>query len=270
MEEIMKVIRSLMVILLIFAFATSCVKSSNNSPEKAKEVMEKSFKKYEGLVDKSGKNFNSVAIKAAIKGNGELPAGGTDSKMPINIDAVVELYFVKPGNIYIDISGNIGNAKIIASDKEKNMATLILPGMKQFAIIDLPKQIIQETQEKKPNEPDRSEKFFQTTVLEYLGTEKTKSGKAHKILVKNKDPKDTSTITAYILDRKWDPARFDINNPDGGAIVIDFDKLELNAKVPDSRFVPDTAGYTKVNNQQITAAIMMQLMSSMMQQKPQQ
>ncbi|MBM3211873.1 hypothetical protein FJZ33_06630 [Candidatus Poribacteria bacterium] len=265
----MRVLKNFTVVFLVFILATACARSANNSPEKAKEIMEKSFQKYSDLLEKDGKNYKSLALKATIKGKGEFPMGDTENKMPITLDSVVEAYYVKPGNMNIEISGNLGNAKIIATNKEKDTATIILPGIKQFATISLPKQLSQQAQEPNPNEPDRMEKFFQSSILEYLGTEKTKSGKAHKILIKSSEPNDKGTITAYILDRKWDPARFDINNSEGGLIAIEFERLEFNANVPDSKFVPDTAGFTKVNNQQITAAIMMQLMSSMMQQKPQ-
>ena len=229
--------------------------------------MEKSFQKYENLTKEEGANIKSVAAKVTIKGIGEFPAGGAGGTMPINLDAVVEIAFKNPGNYFFDVSGNLGNAKVFSTEKEKGTATIILPGTRQFAVIKMPQQITNQTQEK-PEEPSKMDQFFNTMELQHLGMEKTKAGQAHKILIKNKDPKEKATITAYILDGKWDPARFDINSEgqEGNAIVVEFEKLEWNRNIPDNKFVPDTSEYVKVTDQQITAAVMMQIMTSMMQQ----
>lgn len=258
-------------VLLAVMLITSCARSSDNpkDPKDPKQILEKTVEKYRELVKKDGKGVKSMEAKVSIKGGGQLPMGDSGS-MPLDVDAIVEVYVSQPHNLYIDISGNLGNAKFIVSGKEKPTATIMLPSTKQFATIDVPEQIkeqIDKAQEPKedPQEPDPMEEFWKKAILEYDGTENLKIGKAHKIIIKPKDPTEKGYLTAYILDGKWDPARLEVTEEGGSNIVIEFEKLELNAKIPDEKFVPDTEGYTEVTQQTIVGSIMMQVMSSMMQ-----
>lgn len=256
-------------VFLAVVLITSCAKSSDN-PKDPKQILEKTVEKYRELVKKDGKGVKSMEAKVSIKGGGQLPMGDSGS-MPLDIDAIVEIYVSQPHNLYIDISGNLGNARFIVSGKEKPTATIMLPGTKQFATMDVPDQIkkqidkAQEPEEADSQEPDSMEELWKQVILEYDGTENLKIGKAHKIIIKPKDPAEKSFLTAYILDGKWDPARLEITEEGGSNLLVEFEKLELNAKIPDEKFVPDTEGYTEVTQQAITASIMMQIMSSMMQ-----
>lgn len=276
----MKFARSLFTIYLLAAMVimmtASCSKSDEvGTPEKAKQILEKSFQKYSELTKKEGRDVRSVVAKAIIKGRGQLPLGGGSGNMPMNVDAAVEIYAAKPRNLYLDISGNLGNAKIIIVEKEqKATVTVILPATKQFAIMDMPEQVVKKTQPEGAQKPetDQFEEFLKQASLEYGGTEGTKAGKAHKIIIRSNKPEDKGVVTAYILDRKWDPQRIEIASGEGGLVTVEFEKLELNVDIPDKKFVPDTQGYTQVNNQQLMSVIMMQLMAGMMQpqQQPQQ
>jgi hypothetical protein len=255
-------------VFLAVVLITSCAKSSDN-PKDPKQILEKTVEKYRELVKKDGKGVKSMEAKVSIKGGGQLPMGDSGS-MPLDIDAIVEIYVSQPHNLYLDISGNLGNARFIVSGKEKPTATIMLPATKQFATMDVPDQIkkqIDEAQEPKedPQEPDSMEDLWKQVILEYDGTENLKIGKAQKIIIKPKDPAEKSFLTAYILDGKWDPARLEITEEEGSNLLIEFEKLELNAKIPDGKFVPDTEGYTEVTQQTIFGSIMMQIMSSMMQ-----
>lgn len=256
-------------VFLAVVLITSCAKSSDN-PKDPKQILEKTVEKYRELVKKDGKGVKSMEAKVSIKGGGQLPMGDSGS-MPLDIDAIVEIYVSQPHNLYIDISGNLGNARFVVSGKEKPTATIMLPGTKQFATMDVPDQIkkqidkAQEPEEADSQEPDSMEELWKQVILEYDGTENLKIGKAHKIIIKPKDPAEKSFLTAYILDGKWDPARLEITEEGGSNLLVEFEKLELNAKIPDEKFVPDTEGYTEVTQQAITASIMMQIMSSMMQ-----
>ena len=92
-----------------------------------------------------------------------------------------------------------------------------------------------------------------------------KTGTAHKIVIDPQDSSEKAAITVYILDGKWDPVKFEIASEEANAI-IEFDMLEVNARIPDERFVPNTAGYTPISEKDLKTALMMQLMTAMMQQ----
>jgi len=260
--------KNLLAFFLVFALAASCISIaySQGSSEKAKQILERAFQKYRDLFKKDARGLNSVAAKISIKGGGEMPMGESGD-MSLDVDATVEIYAARPHNLYLDISGNLGNAKLAVTGKEKVTATIILPSTKQFATIDVPQKVLQEAQEGDPQEPERIKEFWEEVILTYEGTENIKAGKAHKITIKPKDPAEKSFVTAHILDDRWDPARFEINDPEeGNKLVVEFEKLELNINIPDERFVPDTQGYTQVSDKDITTAIMMQIMTAVMQQ----
>jgi outer membrane lipoprotein-sorting protein len=268
-----KSVKNLLTIFLVFVLTASyaSVAYSQESSEKAKQILENTYKKYSDLARKEGEGLKSVAAKVSIKGGTQVPMGGSGGSMPLDVDAIIELYVRRPHYLYVDISGNLGNVKIAVAGKEKVTAMIMLPSTKQFAAIDVPEEVIQKMQkrmqEDDPQEPDKMEELWKEVILTYEGTQSTEAGKAHKIAIKPKDPSEKSSLTAYILDDKWDPARFEINEPEeGGKLVIEFEKLELNIDIPDERFVPDTKGYTQVSEKDLATVIMMQVMSTMMGQ----
>ncbi len=59
--------------------------------------------------------------------------------------------------------------------------------------------------------------------------------------------------------------RVDINVEEKLNVVVEFEKLEINEKVPASQFVPNTEGYTEISQDELGTVIMMQVMSAMMQ-----
>jgi outer membrane lipoprotein-sorting protein len=258
--------KNLLTIFLVFALATSCawVAYSQDSSEKAKQILEKTYDKYKDLLKKNGQGLKSMAAKMSIKGSGQMAMGGGD--MPMNVDAVIELYAAKPHHLYLDISGNLGNAKIVVAGKEKVTATIILPTTKQFAVMDVPEETIQKMQRDDPKESQQKEELLKEVILAYGGTENTKAGKAHKIMIKPKDPSEEGTATVYILDGEWDPVRIEMKGHDKGQVVAEFEKLELNLKIPDEKFVADVKGYAEIDTNQLTAVIMMQIMGAAMQQ----
>lgn len=265
----MKSTKSPLTFFLAFALIAFCVSVvySQESSEKARQILDKTVEKYGDLLKKDSKDLKSIAAKVSVKGGGQLPMGGAGD-MPVSLDMAVTIYAARPKRLYLDISGNLGEARIIVAGEEKLTTTIILPGTKQFAAIEVPEQIIQDMEKDDPQEPHRLEEFWGKVVLLYEGTQDLKAGKAHKIIVKPKDPSEKGVATVHILDGKWDPARFEINNPEeGGGIIVEFEKLELNVDIPDERFVPDTAGYTQVTEQQLMGVIMMQVMAATMQRE---
>lgn len=264
----MKFTKNILAIFLIFVLSASFVSVvySEESSEKAKQILENTYKKYSDLVKKDAKGLKSIAAKVSIKGSGQMPMGGSGS-MPLDIDATVELYAAQPHDLNLEISGNLGNAKIVVSGKDKMTATIMLPVTKQFATMDLPQRISQQLQKDDPQKPDKMEDLWKEAILTYDGMQNMKVGKAHKITIKPKDPAEKGFVTVFILDDKWDPARLEVNDPEGGKLIVEVEKLEPNVNIPDKKFVPDTAGYTQIPNQQIMGVIMMQIMTSMMQQE---
>ena len=264
-----KLAKNFLTALLVFALTASLVSAvSAASSDKAKEIIEKTVEKYSDMIKKDGKDMKSFAAKISIKGGGQVPMG--DSGMPLSVDAVIELYVAKPHNMYLEISGNLGNAIVVVGGDEKVTATIMLTGTKQFATMDIPDNAIKEFQkeESAPVESGKMEEFFEEVILSYEGTENVKAGKAHKIVVDPQDSTGEASITVYILDGKWDPVKFEIASEEANAI-IEFDRMEVNAKIPASRFVPNTAGYAQISEKDLTTALMMQVMAAMMQQAQQ-
>jgi len=255
--------------LLVVALIVSCASAvySEESSEKAKNILEKTVKKYGDMFKEDAEGVKSIAAKISIKGGTQVPMGDSGS-MPMDINAGIEVYVSRPNNLYLAISGNLGNANIVVSGDEAVTATLILPTTMQFATMDVPEDVVKTAKkEETEEEPFDMEDLWKDAVVTYEGTEKVTAGKAHKIKIKSNDPADKGSVNVYILDNKWDPARLEINDEEGGTIVVDFEKLEVNAKIPDSKFVPNTEGYTEVSQKDITTVIMMQVMGAMMQQQ---
>ena len=92
-----KSLKNLSTLFLVLVMTVSCiaVAYSQESSEKAKQIVEKTFQKYSDLLKKDGKSLNSVAVKLSIKGSGQIPMGGSGN-MPLDIDVIVELYAARP------------------------------------------------------------------------------------------------------------------------------------------------------------------------------
>ena len=261
--------RKLSTFFFVAAIAALCasIVCAEDSAEKAREVLENVAEKYRNLLEKDGAGLKSLAAKVSVKGGGQMPMGASGGTMPLELDLSIELYVVQPGNLYLDISGNLGSAAVVLGGEERKTATIILPHAKQFATVDLPENFMQPAQEGDPEEPDE-EDFWEKVVLAYEGKQSMEAGAAHKINIKPKDSTDASeesSITVYILDGKWDPVRLEANSPEGDGAVIDFEKLELNAQIPDERFVADTGEYAMVPGRELLSTVLMQIMSTMMQ-----
>ena len=249
-------------VLVLAAFFTSVVCMAD-SDKKAKEILSKTYDKYTDIIKKGGDEVKSLAAKITIKGSGQVPMGSSGGVMPMNVNATLELYFAKPRNVYVGLTGNLGNATIVVSGDPQMVATIMLPGTKQFAKIDVPEETtsgMDETAEKPPS----AEEALKDVNLSYEGTADTKLGKAHKIGIRP-DNSEEGGVTLYILDGKWDPARVDINVEGKAKVTVEFEKLELNKNISDKRFVPDTAGLTEISKDQLGTVIMMQVMGAMMQ-----
>lgn len=256
-----KFVKSLSIITLTLVIATLCVSTvcAQESSEKAKEILEKVFNKYVDLIKKDGEGIKTVAAKLSLKGGANMPMGN----MPLNLDVVLEIYVERPGNFSISLAGNLGNATIVVSEAKKEM-TIILPSTKQFATLDLPEIFDTEPEvEGEPEKEPRIEDLWEAAIVTYEGMEQTKAGKAHKIALKPKDPSETSVVTIYILDGKWDPARFELKDSEKGNLVVEIEKLELNKKISSDKFVPNTEGYTGVTQDQLLMIVMMQVMGAM-------
>ena len=157
--------------------------------------------------------------------------------------------------------------------EEKVTATVILKGTNQFAVIDIPQDALKDIQKEEEvvdvGETERMEEFWKSVTVGYEGTENLKAGKAHKITLKPNDPEEKGSAIIHILDGKGDPARIEVVAEEGNA-VIEFDMLEVNKDIPADKFVPQTAGMTPISQKDLTTALMMQLMTAMMQQGSQQ
>lgn len=262
-----KLAKNLLTTLLVFALTASLISAvySQESSDKAKQILEKTVKKYTDMIKESG-DMKSFAAKLSIKGGGQIPMGGG---MPLGVDIAIEIYVAKPHNLYLDLSGNLGNATVVVGGKEEITATIMLSGTKQFATMAVPieaiKKIQEEADEEDPEKPEKMEELWEALILGYEGTENVKAGKAHKITITPRDSAEKGSIIVYILDGKWDPARIEIVSEKANGI-IEFDMLEINAKISDDRFVPNTAGYTPISEKDLKTALMMLLMTAMMQQ----
>jgi len=256
-------------IISIFTLTLLCISmaySAGNS-QKAQDILKKATKKYGNFFKKDSKELQNFAAELSIKGGGMVPMGG--SGMPLDIDAKVELYVAQPKNMYLNISGSLGNATIVVTGEEKQTATILLPSTKQYAVMDVPENPITQIDEEDPEqEPFDIEKLPEDVILEYEGMHNTKLGKAHKIIVKSKDNTNEGSVAVYILDKKWDPARFEINDPEKGTLSIEVNKWKVNEKISKDTFELKTSGYTLVPEKQILGVIMMQVMNAMMQQTP--
>ncbi|MFC1718096.1 outer membrane lipoprotein carrier protein LolA [Candidatus Poribacteria bacterium] len=262
MGKLVKSLSTITLALMLIAFCVSVV-YSQESDAKAKEIIEKAFNKYVDLMKKDGEGVKSVAAKLSLKGGGQLPMG--DDAMPLDLDVALEIYVERPNNFYISIAGNLGNATIIVSGEEKKTATIMLTGTKQFATLDVPEDAFgdQPADEGEPEEEPKIEELWEKSIVTYEGTESTKLGKAHKIVLKPKDPSEEGIVTVHILDGKWDPARLAFSKADEVNLVVEIEKLEVNAKISDKQFVPNTEGYTGVTQDQLMMLVMMQVMGSM-------
>jgi len=265
-----KLAKNLLTTLLVFTLTASLTSAvySQESSEKAKQILEKTAKKYTDMIKESSEDMKSFAAKLSIKGGGQVPMGEAGA-MPLGVDIAIEIYVAKPHNLYLDLSGNLGNATVVVGGKEEVTATIMLSGTKQFATMPVPidaiKKIQEEADEEDPERPEKMEKFWEALSLSYEGTEKVKAGTVHKIVIDPQDSSGKAAITVYILDGKWDPVRIEVVSEEANAI-IEFEKLEINANIPDERFVPNTAGYTPISEKDLKTALMMQLMTAMMQQ----
>ena len=253
------------IVVLVLGTVTLAYPLDEASSAKAREILEKVLLKYDGLFRDDGKGIKSVASRLSIKGDMSTKAGNTGSNM-LNIDVSVELYASQPNSYYMNVSGNLGNLLIVIPDKKPLMATLVLPNTRQFATMNFPEKNARSF-EKLQSERDRNQ-MWKDLILEYEGIQDMKSGKAHRIKVRSKKPSNKQITTFYILDKRWDPVRIEMDDPTRARFVIDIDKLEFNGKIPAEQFTTETKGYTKITQQQVTAALMMQIMSAAMQYKP--
>jgi outer membrane lipoprotein-sorting protein len=262
-----KALNLLLTIVLITTFLAS-VCYSQDSSQKARSILEKMFKKYDALFAEDMKGINSsvaqrnvsAIAKMSIKGQGRLDPRSTTTP-PLLMDAKIELYVTQPNKIFLNITGNMGDIQIVIPDKKPMTATTILPSTKQFATMPVPQSTFRGFQ------PQSREKFWLETNLTYGGTQMMKQGKVHKIIMKSTNPKLKETSIAYILDQKWDPVRFEVNDPVGGNTIVDFDEISLNAVIPPDKFIPKTSGFTQVSKEQFTGLIMMQILTSTMPNK---
>ena len=261
-----KLTKSLSIITLALVLTAFCVSAvySEESSEKAKQILEKTFNKYMDLIKKDGEGVESVAAKLSLKGGGDFPMG--DDTMPLDLDVVLEIYVRRPRDFFISIAGNLGNAAVVVSGERKQV-TVLLPNTKQFANLDVPEDAfdVEPEVEDEPQVEPRIEELWEQAVVLYEGMEDTKAGNAHKITLKSIDTPDEGVVTVHILDGKWDPARLAFSKPEEADLVLEIEKLELNQEISDDKFVPDTAGYTEVTQEQLTTLIMMQVMGAMMQ-----
>lgn len=261
MRKLTRHLSTIMVIFVLTIFCASVIHAA--SPDKARDILGKTYDKYSGLLKKDGKKIESVAAKIKVKGGGELPMG--DGGAPLNIDAVLEVYFKQPHNLYLALSGNLGSAIFIVSGEDKKVGTVILPTTNQFARIDIPEEVMEKTEVEEDEEMPKIDDLLKDAELSYEGTEKLELGKAHKIKISSKDPKDEGSATVYILDKKWDPVQIDVKGDEGG-VSIDFGEVKINSKVSKKQFIPDTAKLSEITQDQLTTVIMMQIMGAMMQQ----
>ena len=168
-----KLAKNLLTTLLVFAITASLISAvySQESSEKAKQILEKTVKKY--MIKKSSEDMKSFAAKLSIKGGGQVPMGEAGG-MPLSVDAVIEIYVAKPHNLYLDLSGNLVNATVVVGGEEKVTATIMLTGTKQFATMDIPDNAIKEFQkeESAPVESGKMEEFFEEVILSYEGKKK--------------------------------------------------------------------------------------------------
>ncbi|MBD3182647.1 hypothetical protein GF312_10165 [Candidatus Poribacteria bacterium] len=265
----MKIFKSIIVLISLFMLLISCSNSGKSkTPESAREILEKTYDKYSDLFKNDAKELKTIDAKITVKGGANLPMG-EGGEMPMEIDVALEMKAKQPQMFYLDISGNLGNAILVASGKDgetgKPKATLMLPSTKQFAVLDAPDNFMNQIPEDEQEEEQKKEEILEKAILEHEGMVNLKNGRAHKIIIKSKNPSENSHVVVYILDKKWDPARLEMYEAGENKAVVEFEKLDLNKNISDREFMPNTEGYKEVTQNQIVTIIMMQVMASMMQ-----
>lgn len=244
-------------ILLLLSIQISPI-STEQSADTAKMILEKTLDKYNGLFNKDNNDVKNITSKLLIKGGKSIKMGNSGS-MSVDLNLDIDFYASQPNNFYLDISGNLGKAQIFVTREDLNLATIILPIIKQFSIINVPERIAKRYYDIQSSEG--RENIWKNSILEYNGIQTLKVGKAHKITIKPAALSVKGSTVLYILDKKWDPVRFEFEDAQGMLITIDIEKLNLKAKIPKEKFIPDTNGYTQITPQQLTSAIMMQIMA---------
>ena len=256
-------IRKFYILIAIFSIAFLATTGYAQNPnQKAKMILEKFFTKYETLFSDMAKSTNTAICKMSIKGVGRFDTSKSSTNAPLLIDTKAELYVASPSKMLINLKGNMGNISIVVPDKKPMAAIALFPDSKQFATIGIPQRMFGGV-----NPSDR-EKFWQGSILNYMGLQDTKQGKAHKITIKSNRPTQKEVTTIFILDKKWDPVRIELNDPKSGSTTVDFDQILLNASIPPEKFIPNTRGYTQVSREQLTGILMMNIMASTMIKKP--
>ena len=257
----MQIIRKSLIFIIIAVWLTALLASvcySKDSSSKAKSILEKTFKKYDALFSEELKGVNSAIVKMSIKGEGRLNSKSTTSP-PLLLDAKIDLYVVQPNKMFLDVTGNLGNIQIVIPGKMPMTATTILPVTKQFATMAIPQKTFRGLQ------PKDRERFWVETNVTYGGMQTMNQRQVHKIIMKPTNPKQKGTTVVYILDKIWDPIRYEIIDPVGGNTVVDFEEIRFNVKIPPDKFEPKTSGYTQVTKEQFTGLVMMQMMTLTMQ-----
>lgn len=256
----MQIIRKSLNLLLISIFLSAFLASANalDSSQKARSILEKTFKKYDALFSENMKGISSATVKMSVKGQGRLDPKAT-STPSLLMDANIELYAVQPNKMFLNITGNMGNIQIVIPGKKPITAMMILPIAKQFTTMPVPDKTFRGLQ------PQSREKFWQDNILSYDGIKTIKNLKAHKITIKSKNPKLKETQVVYILDQKWDPIRYEVDDPVSGNTVVNFDEIKINSFIPPDKFVPKTNGFTQISKEQFMGAVVMQIVTSTMQ-----
>lgn len=249
-----KFVRSFLILIVASMFITlfNSAVLSQQSSEKARQILEKTFEKYGDLFKENGKGLWSVVSKLSIKSKANV---AKSERTSIDLNAMVELYIMKPYNFFLNIAGGSGSVQIVIPGKKPLVATAILPVTKQFTTVTISEKAFKGIQLS-----DR-EKFWEGIILNYYGIQNTKAGKAHKINMRSRKPSEKGSSTIYILDEKWDPVRLEINDPASGSTVIELEELKLNMNIPREKFVPKVKGYTQISGSQLTINAIMQMIA---------
>ncbi len=253
------IFRILCIIVISLLSIQSTTTYADQSSDTAKMILEKTLDKYDGLFSKNHNGIESISSKLLIKGGRNINMGNSGN-MTVDLDLSVDLYAEQPNKFFLDISGNLGKAQVFLEREDFNLATIILPTIKQFTIINVPERIGKRYHNLQSIEG--RENIMKNSTLEYNGTQNFKAGKVHKITIKQASPSGQSSTVFYILDKKWDPIRIELADPQGMVVTIDIEKLNSKTKIPKEKFIPNTNGYTQIAPQQLTSAIMMQIMAS--------
>lgn len=246
--------------IIVFSFISIQISFTfaSQSSDTAKMVLEKTLDKYDGLFNENHNGIKDISSKLSIKGGRSIKVGNSGS-MLVDLDLNIDFYASQPNKFYFDISGNLGKAKVFLEGEDFNLATIILPTIKQFTIINVPERIAKRYHDLQSSES--RENIWKNSILEYNGIQNFKVGKVHKITIKQATLSGQSSTVLYILDKKWDPVRFELEDSQGTVITISVEDLNLRAKTPKEKFIPNTNGYTQITSQQLISAIMMQIMA---------